>query len=454
MVGLGALLLSVTMGCLSYFTVRHFLVSDQVSAANRQAYVIAAQVRNGLRSHASLAAVVDALYTPSGSNSIVYSHGTWEAFYLGGKSSLPLGLRSLVLHGTPAFQTYSLQGTPAVAVGIPLPSVDASFFAVDSLGDLAHTLRVLALTLVAAGVITTVLGAAVGRWASGRSLRPLTAVSQAAVAIAGGRLGTRLAPIEHDPDLEGLARSFNSMVDQLQERIERETRFNSDVSHELRSPLTTLVTSLSVLEADASGLSERGRRALELLGADLRRFQRLVDDLLEISRTDAGSSDLFLEEVRAGELVTRSVAAHAATGNGRRPEVTVDPEVAEAILAVDKRRFERVVANLLDNAAHYGGGATAVRASAGADPQHPSVRVAVDDHGPGVPPGERRRVFERFYRGQAAGQRGAGTGSGLGLALVADHVRLQGGTTWVEEAPGGGARFVVELPVATEDEEA
>ena len=126
--------------------------------------------------------------------------------------------------------------------------------------------------------------------------------------------------------------------------------------------------------------------------------------------------------------------------------------MADAWLAVDKRRFERVMANLLENAALYGGGATTVRAQPGpvrADGRA-TIWVSVEDHGAGLSPTERSRVFERFYRGQAAGQRGAGTGTGLGLALVAEHVRLNGGSVWAEEADGGGARFTVELPIEDE----
>src|SRR6185437_10357474 len=317
--------------------------------------------------------------------------------------------------------------------------------------DLDNTLRILALALFAGGLITTVLGAVVGRWAASRSLRPLTGVSRAAVAIAGGQLDTRLVATTADPDLTGLTSSFNLMVDQLQERIQREARFTSDVSHELRSPLTTLAASLEVLEARGGELSPTARHALELLGADLRRFQRMVGDLLEISRSDTGSADVFLEEVSAGELVRRSVDANvrALPGGVGPPTVTIDPAVGDAWLNIDKRRFERVMANLLENAALYGGGATEVRAEPGPerDDGRATIRVSVRDHGTGVAPTERAKVFDRFYRGHASGQRGAGTGTGLGLALVAEHVRLNGGTVWADEADGGGARFTVELPV-------
>jgi signal transduction histidine kinase len=289
-------------------------------------------------------------------------------------------------------------------------------------------LRVLGLTLIVVGIFTTVLGAALGRFASSRSLRPLAGVSRAAVAIAGGRLDTRLDPDPADPDLEDLTASFNTMVDQLQERIEREAQFNSDVSHELRSPLTTLSASLEVLEADAKNMPARAQRALGLLGDDLRRFQRMVGDLLEMSRADAGGGDVFIEEVDVTELVQRSVDAglRTLTVNGPAPTMVTAPEVRTIHVGVDKRRFERVMANLLENAANYGGGAT--RVTVGLDPDESNiVQIGVEDAGPGIDPLERNRVFERFYRGSASGRRGTGTGTGLGLALVAEHVRLMDG---------------------------
>jgi len=271
-----------------------------------------------------------------------------------------------------------------------------------------------------------------------------------ASAIAGGELDTRLDADAADPDLEGLTNSFNAMVDQLQERIEREARFNSDVSHELRSPLTTLAASLEVLEADRDGLSIRSRRALQNLSDDLRRFQRMVADLLEMSRADAGSVDVFLEEVNVSELVQRSVETGFGHmdrhGNDAPPEVRVEPSVQSWRVGVDKRRFERVMVNLMENADHYGGGAITVGVGPGDDAQ---VEVTIDDAGPGIDPSERTKIFERFYRGSASGRRGTGTGTGLGLALVAEHMRVMHGAVRVESAPEGGARFVLTLPVLT-----
>ncbi len=223
------------------------------------------------------------------------------------------------------------------------------------------------------------------------------------------------------------------------------------MSHELRSPLTTLAASLEVLEAEQDHLPPRSRQALALLGDDLRRFQRMVSDLLEMSRVDAGSSDVFLEEVDVSELVQRSVDAGARSldGQAAAPSVRIDPAVRGRHVGVDKRRFERVMVNLMENAAHYGGGAREIGVAPLGDEQ---VEVTVDDAGPGIDPAERTKVFERFYRGSASGRRGTGTGSGLGLALVAEHMRLMDGGVYVETSPQGGARLVLYLPVINGDE--
>ena len=345
-------------------------------------------------------------------------------------------------------------------VGVPIPSVHAAYFEVFSLSDLNHTLRVLGLTLIGAGIVTTLIGAALGRFAGDPARSGRWSCSEVP-----GRRGHRQrrtrhpaqSPIRLIPTWSELTTSFNAMVDELQVRIEREARFQlADVSHELRSPLTTLSASLEVLEADRDGsLPPRARRALQLLGEDLRRFQRMVGDLLEMSRVDAGSVDVFLEEVNVGELVQRAVDAgmRSLSDNGAMPRLMLGSEVRSLRVDVDKRRFERVMANLLDNAANYGGGATAVTVAAvpdgragpagnsgeaeGSDRGDASsmgqVEIGVEDDGPGVNPLERTQVFERFFRGSVSGRRGTGTGTGLGLALVAEHVRLMHGSVRVED---------------------
>ena len=373
--GLGALLLSIVMGGVSYFTTRHYLLAGRETSAQQTAFTNAVYVRSALEggdtAYVTLLTQID---FGSGAHSILYHQGNPQPYVSSlsvNPSAIPARLRREVLGGTVATQTYRTgsHGTPVIVVGVPIPSVKVAYFEVFDLSDLDHTLRVLGLALFGAGVVTTLLGIALGRFASARSLRPLADVSRAAGAIAGGELDTRLDADAADPDLEPLTNSFNAMVDQLQERIEREARFNSDVSHELRSPLTTLAASLEVLEADRDKLTPRSRRALQLLSDDLRRFQRMVGDLLEMSRAEAGSSDVFLEEVNIGELVQRSVVAGTAHMDGEvrgPPPVEVDPEVRSWRVGADKRRFERVMVNLMENAANYGGGVTAISVHAAA----------------------------------------------------------------------------------------
>ena len=362
-----------------------------------------------------------------------------------------------MLSGTPASQLFSIGGTPQLVIGVPLPAVHAAYFEVFSLDELAGTLRTLAFALAAAALVTTLAGAALGRWASGRALRPLSGVTDAAVAIAGGQLDTRVEAGD-DVDLQELASAFNRMTANLQDRIEREARFTSDVSHELRSPLTTLSATVGVLEGHRDELGPRARSALDLLDGDLQRFTRMVDDLLEISRFDAGSAELSLDEVDPGELVRRAVAASAPVGEdghrapvghpggGRAGRGGPPPPGGQApVRAGDGQPGRERLA--LRRRGDPGRG----RAPPGTGPTDAGRPDASGSSsrttGPGVPAAERHHLFERFYRGSRAGQRASSEGTGLGLSLVAEHVRLHGGAVWIEDAPGRGSRFVVELPL-------
>jgi signal transduction histidine kinase len=167
----------------------------------------------------------------------------------------------------------------------------------------------------------------------------------------------------------------------------------------------------------------------------------MVQDLLEISRMDAGATDLDVEEVPLDELVERTVAARA-----HRVPVRISPDAVGGVVRVDKRRLQRVLVNLLDNADAYAGGAVLVAVERNGS----WTKVSVEDKGPGVPAGEREYVFDRFFRGAAAGRRNSTSGTGLGLALAAEHVRAHGGTIAVEDRPEGGARFTIALPVTGE----
>ena len=159
------------------------------------------------------------------------------------------------------------------------------YFEVNQLSDISRSINSLALTLIGASAAAAVLGGSLGYWGSRRLLRPLADVSSVAEAVAQGRLDARLAYSEwaEDPDLAQLVSSFNEMVAALQGRIDRDARFASDVSHELRSPLTTFSASLEVLRNAREEMPDRAQIALDLLSSDMERFTQLVEDLLEIS---------------------------------------------------------------------------------------------------------------------------------------------------------------------------
>ena len=345
---------------------------------------------------------------------------------------LPKALIDEVRGGQAAHQRVVLNGVPVLAVGLPLRATGATYVEVFPLRELDRTFEFLSWMLVIGTVAATVLAALLGRWAATSALRPLQRLTAAAATAAGGELSVRL-PATRDPDLAPLASAFNDTAEKLQTRVRRDVRFAGDVSHELRSPLTTMINAMAVLQRRRDELPTSAQHAVQLLDADLRRFRRMVDDLLEISRTDR----LDLELLDLSELVRQAAAEHH---RGLRPDV-FDLSAAPKVLG-DRRCLERVVANLVDNAEHHGGGL--VRFAVLSDGR--TARIEVDDAGPGVPAGARDRIFERFARGAPGDRDGADQGAGLGLALVAQHVRGHDGRVWVTSRPGGGARFVVELP--------
>lgn len=358
---------------------------------------------------------------------------------------IPADLNELVINDQPAGRRYiDSNGEPQYAVGLRFPDLDIEYYEVAPLADLADTLSSLRIILVGVTIGSTLLGAVLGYYSARRALQPLTQVSMAAEAIADGDFTARLDPTL-DPGLRPITQSFNEMVDALQARIERDERFASDVSHELRSPLMTLTASVEVLERRRAELPEPAQQAADLLKKDLRRFQRLVEDLLEISRMDVGAVQLD-----AGPIVLRDFLGFV-VAQSNSPDVPVSHTrgLDRLVIIADKRRLAQAITNLLDNAAKYGGGATSVSYRQ-VGPDGELVQILVDDEGPGVEPAERERIFDRFTRAAGdAGRRETAKGVGLGLSLVTEHVRLHGGRIWVtDRSPGEpGARFVIEIPI-------
>lgn len=443
---LGGLILSALLAGTTWGFARENLIRQRESTVIDRTVQNAAIVKAALVGGEQPGTVVNSLRSPTAAESVlVFDQRPFVAGGVSGDvfSNIPAEMRATINGGQPSRMRIDAGGATQLIVGIPLPAANASYYEIISLSDLDETLDSLAVSLLAAALVTTIAGGLLGWYAGRRIVRPLAGVGEAAEAIASGRLETRLDVRHLDPDLQRLGHSFNDMAQSLQDRIEADMRFASDVSHELRSPLMTLQASLQVLESRKDELSERARQAFDLLYEDVQRFQKLVEDLLEISRADAQSLSLDLDIVHLGELVRYAVRGSI---HGRSVTVDVEPSAAAVLVKADKRRLERAISNLLDNAHKYGGGATDVLVRRGEE----SAQVIVEDNGPGVPELDRELIFERFNRGEESRRRGSGEGVGLGLSLVFEHMRLHGGSVWVEDRPDGetGARFVLELPVA------
>ncbi|WP_103338804.1 sensor histidine kinase [Amycolatopsis sp. CA-126428] len=292
------------------------------------------------------------------------------------------------------------------------------------------------LALIALGV--SVFGVGVAFLIGRRIRRPIKALSTAADELGAGELGTRV-PVKGRDEVAALAASFNTMAARLGESIEelhakdrQQRRFVADVAHDLRTPLASMLATVDTL--DHGEPATRGRAA-EILGTQARRLAKLVEDLLEIARFDAGKADLRVAPVDLADLVV-----DAADVTGVEAAVTASGDVT---VVADPRRVHTVVANLLSNAVRHGAAPVTVTLDGTGD----DVIVRVADAGPGVPEDLLPLLFDRFTRGDHARQ--ATEGSGLGLAIARENVLAHGGSLTVHN--DGGAVFTVRLPRGVEN---
>jgi two-component system sensor histidine kinase MtrB len=445
---IGALLLSTFLAAVAYSFTRSSLLNQRERSSTDQAYRNARVAQREISTaNTSANNIIAGLQQAGVTQAAININGAWASPSAKFTSDvIPAAMQARVIRDRiPAKMIILFDKVPTLVIGIPLDSSNASYFEFADLADANSTLRNVGLSLLFGGMITTLAGAVTGMLAAKRAIRPLGDAAQAAKAIAGGRLDTRLEDTD-DHDLQLLSTAFNDMAEALQNRVERDARFASDVSHELRSPLMTLAASVEVMQARRDDMPERAQAALDLLVADVARFQGLVEDLLEISRFDAGAIRLHLEDLLVAEFVRQAVAVSSLPTT----KVTVTDRAEGLIMRGDRRRLARVVANLIDNARVHGGGEPAIIVTEAEGEGEPlaHVWIAVEDQGPGIPLEERSLVFERFARGAVAGRRSSSDGAGLGLALVDEHVRMHGGRVWVEDRSDGepGARFVLELP--------
>lgn len=439
--GVTGLVVTIGLALVTDAVARGYLVRQRERAAIEQGYVNARFVRSVLRNRdPDVRGALSGLGGGQAADAVLRYRGEWYATSVSfGPDTLPADLVRVVGDRHSGHQRYrDADGRLRLAVGVPIATAGASYFEVSSLSDLDRTLGLIARALLFGVLAAALLAAAVGRAAARRLVRPLAPIADAAERIAGGDLDTRLRRVG-DPELRRLSEAFNSMAEALEARIEREARFAADVSHELRSPLTAVAAAMEVIQRRRDELPEPIVAAFSVLAEKIEMFQRMVLDLLEISRLDAGTAPVSDDTVDVAHLVSRVLAQHGAAD----ASVTFEGDPPRHIVG-DRRRLAQAMGNIVDNAARYAGGIVTVTVTTvGPD----RVRFAFDDAGAGVPPEERDAIFGRFARGEAGVRTGSSSGSGLGLALVAEHVRLHGGRVWVEDAPHHGARFVIELPV-------
>lgn len=297
-------------------------------------------------------------------------------------------------------------------------------------------LRPLAWAGLVAFVVSLILAAGIGR----SFYRPVKRVTEAAQQMADGTYDQHV-PVEGPPELKRMARAFNAMSSQVRLSQQRLRDFVADVSHELKSPLTSINGFAQAL-LDGTAADEPTRtRAAEIIRDESRRVASQVDELLDLSRIQAGQIVFSMDAVCIGDVLNQAAEVFGFKSDERG--MTIAREVQPGLqVRGDSDRLEQVVSNLLDNALKHGPEGSTVRLSASRVEQG-WIELSVADEGPGIPEDKIGHVFERFYQGT-----GVRTGAGLGLAIAREIVVAHGGSIAVSNANTGGAVFTVRLPAA------
>ena len=280
--------------------------------------------------------------------------------------------------------------------------------------------------------------------ASRRVLLPVRRLAHAATRMSGGDLSVRIQPRGRDElgqlvtSVNGMASALENKVGELEQLEGRARQFAGDVSHELRTPLTAMTAVAGILH-EHPDLTGDAATAARLVQQEVQHLNRLVEDLIEISRFDAGSAQLVTDETDIANAVGRCLQA--------RGWSRVCSDVPAGLTArLDRRRFDIVLANLVGNALRHGGPPVSVTAGIQPDARGGGqLAVEVRDHGRGLAPAAIPHVFDRFYKADTA--RARSEGSGLGLAIAWENARLHGGHIHAGNHPGGGAVFTVSLPL-------
>ena len=317
----------------------------------------------------------------------------------------------------------------------------------DRYDSLLGTGAVLFLSFVPVAGLAT---AAFVYYAMGRVLRPVESIRSRVAEISTSGHGERVPVPQAEDEIARLARTMNAMLARLDAARTAQVAFIGDASHELRSPLSTLSTMLEL--SSTSGTPVDVDTVDELLLPEVQRMRAMVEDLLLLAKNDERGMPLRREDVDLDDIVLSEASrarglGTAGVGAPGRTDLQVSVSVEPARLVGDPDALHRVVRNLVDNARRHAREKMSLALTVDRTvPGAPRATIVVDDDGEGVPATQKDTVFDRFARLDADRARGTG-GSGLGLAIVAEITRSHGGQVRVEDAPGGGARFLVDLPV-------
>ena len=386
---------------------------------------------------------------------VVPGDGPRAATTAGPIDQVPLPLREFVKAGQVSYQytTVHAEGLsgPALIIGTPTVSrvTNLELYLIFPLANEHSTIQLVRGTIATGGLVLMVLLAGIALLVSRQVVLPVRSASRIAEQFAEGNLSERMS-VRGEDDMARLAVSFNDMAESLSRQITQleefgnlQRQFTSDVSHELRTPLTTVRMAADLIHDHSEDLEPSLRRSTELLVSELDRFETLLNDLLEISRHDAGVAELSVESVDLRSTVQSALGnvGHLAADAG--VELTVELPSAAVIAEVDPRRVERILRNLIANAIdHAEHQPVVIRMAADVD----TVAVTVRDHGVGLRPGEEKLVFSRFWRSDPSRVRRSG-GTGLGLAISVEDARLHQGRLEAWGEPGQGACFRLTLPL-------
>ncbi len=304
-------------------------------------------------------------------------------------------------------------------------------------------LRRLAWELAGAGGVVLLLGLTGGWWVATRAMRPIEDISATAVKIAAGDLSQRISPGDRNNELGRLAAVLNSTFARLEAAFAQQKQFTSDAAHELRTPVTVMLTQTqTALNRERSAAEYRA--TVEACQRAAQRMRKLMESLLELARLDAGQETLQRVPFDLSKTVNECVELVTPLAQARGIKIHC---AAPALPCVgDPERMGQVITNLLGNAIEYNRPAGEVRVTG--ERQGGTVLLSVSNSGPGIAPEDLPRIFERFYRVDQA-RSGSGGHTGLGLAISKAIVEAHGGSLAAASRPGEGATFTVRLPGAS-----